>query len=176
MKSLLVRIVSGFLLPVSLAVWLLPGTLQANPGIFPGSYFAGHVLRMGGTLVSNLDTPTGLRWEDYDIVRVAEDTRIPAIPGHGLEIYAELYGLPREATVTLKVTRAVRGAVAASVDPVYTRRQRLEYLAKDNVHRFSYVYFLDLEAELLPGVWVIELASEGRQILRQEFEIYTVDS
>jgi len=176
MKAWLLRSIAGFVLPACLALLLVPPGLQASPGYYQGSYFAGHVQRMGGKLVSNPATPTGLRWEDYDIVRVAPVTRIPAIRGHGLEIYAELYGLPQEATVTFKLTRSVRGAAAAHVDQVYTRRQKLEYLPKDRVHRFSYVYFLDEEAELLPGVWVVELAADGEQLLRQVFEIYRVDA
>lgn len=172
----LMRVVSALLLPAWLAGMLFTPTLQAEPGIYPGSYFAGHVRRVGGTLTLNPATPTGLRWEDYDIVRVAEVTRIPAIPGHGLEIYAEVYGLPREASVTLRLTRSVRGAEAVHVDPVYTREQSLEFLPDNGVHRFSWIYFLDEEYELLPGVWVVELARDGRQILRQSFEVYSAAS
>ncbi len=154
-----------------LLMLLLVPQAQAAPGYHPGSYYAAHVIRDGGELVRNEDTDNGYRWEEFSVLRI-KGNRIPAKTGHGLEVFADVYGMPVGKPVTLKVTRPVRMAGGEAGSRTYTRTQSLYKSDSDDVQVFSYTYFLDEPDELVTGEWIIELSYQDTLILRQTFEVY----
>lgn len=162
--------ISG-LTAILLMLLLIPRA-QAAPGYHPGSYYAAHVIRDGGELVRNEDTDNGFRWEDFSVLRI-KGNRIPAKSGHGLEVFADVYGMPFGKPVTLKVTRPVRTATGETGSRTYTRTQSLYKSDSDEVQVFNYTYFLDEPDELVTGEWIIELSYQDTLILRQTFEVYT---
>ena len=97
---------SGF---AGIVLLLLANQVQSAPGYHPGSYYSAHVIRDGGELIRNEDTENGYRWEDFTVLRI-KGNRIPAKVGHGLEVFADVYGMPVGQQVTLTVTRPVRTA------------------------------------------------------------------
>jgi hypothetical protein len=141
------------------------------PGYHPGSYYSAHVIREGGELLTNDDTESGLRWEDFTVQRI-KGNRVPAKIGHGLEVFADVYGMPVGQPVTLKVTRPIRTATGALDSRTYTRTQSLYKSDSDEVQVFNYTYFLDEPDELVTGEWIIELSYQDTLILRQTFEVY----
>jgi len=151
---------------------LMPAApVQSAPGYHPGSYYAAHVIREGGALLPNENTEDGYRWEDFTVVRIMGN-RVPAKVGHGLEVFADVYGMPVGKQVTLTVTRPVRTATGETGSRTYTRTQSLYESDSDEVQIFNYTYFLDKPDELVSGEWIIELSYEDTLILRQTFEVY----
>ena len=161
--------ISGF--TTMLLMLLLVPRVQAAPGYHPGSYYSAHVIRDGGELLPNGDTESGYRWEDFKVQRI-KGNRIPAKIGHGLEVFAEVYGMPVGQPVTLTVTRPVRTATGEPDSPAYTRVQSLYKSDSNDVQVFNYTYFLDEPDELVTGEWIIELSYQDTLILRQTFEVY----
>lgn len=161
--------ISGF--TAMLLMLLLAPRVQAAPGYHPGSYYSAHVIREGGELVPNENTENGYRWEDFNVLRI-KGNRIPAKIGHGLEVFADVYGMPVGKQVTLKVTRPVRTAAGETGSHTYTRTQSLYDSDSDEVQVFNYTYFLDEPDELVTGEWIIELSYQDTLILRQTFEVY----
>jgi len=155
---------------VLLVPWL-PLQTSASPGYYPGSYYAAHVIRKGGELLPSDSTETGTRWEDYSVFRVKGD-RIPAKAGHGLEVYADIYGMPAGDPVTLRVSRPVIQANGERGVHTMTRQQPLYETDSFDVQVFNYIYFLDEPDELVTGEWAIELSHGDTLILRQTFEVY----
>ena len=141
------------------------------PGYHPGSYYSAHVIREGGELLPNGNTEKGYRWEDFTVQRI-RGNRIPAKVGHGLEVFADVYGMPLGQPVTLTVTRPVRTATGAAESRTYKRTQSLYKSDSDDVQVFNYTYFLDEPDELVSGEWIIELTYQDTLILRQTFEVY----
>lgn len=153
-------------------VLLLPvSQVQSAPGYHPGSYYAAHVIREGGELLPNENAENGYRWEDFTVVRIMGN-RVPAKTGHGLEVFADVYGMPVGQQPTLTVTRPVRTATGEPGSRSYTRTQSLYESDSENVQVFNYTYFLDEPDELVTGEWIIELSYEDTLILRQTFEVY----
>jgi hypothetical protein len=150
---------------------LLASQVQSAPGYHPGSYYSAHVIREGGELIRNEETDNGYRWEDFTVVRV-KGNRIPAKAGHGLEVFADVYGMPVGQQVTLTVTRPVTTATGEPGSRTYTRTQSLYETDSNEVQVFNYTYFLDEPDELVPGEWIIELSYRDAVILRQAFEVY----
>ena len=150
---------------------LLIPRVEAAPGYFPGSYYSAHVIRNGGELVRNENTENGYRWEDFTVSRIMGD-RIPAKAGHGLEVFADVYGMPVGQPVTLTVTRPVKTATGETASRTYKRTQSLYNYDTDEVQVFNYTYFLDEPDELVTGEWIIELSYRDTLILRQTFEVY----
>jgi hypothetical protein len=150
---------------------LLVPQVQSAPGYHPGSYFSAHVIRDGGELIRNEETENGYRWEDFKVLRI-KGNRIPAKTGHGLEVFADVYGMPVGQQVTLTVTRPVRTATGEPGSRTYTRSQPLYETDSNDVQVFNYTYFLDEPDELVTGEWVIELSYRNAVILRQTFEVY----
>ena len=67
---------------------------------YVGTVYHAHIKRTGGRLVADEYAATGYRWDDYDLVEVTARTqRIPAVPGHGLQLIAVLYDMPPDASV-----------------------------------------------------------------------------
>lgn len=161
--------ISGF--TAMLLMLLLVPRVQAAPGYHPGSYYSAHVIRDGGELVRNEATDSGYRWEDFTVLRV-KGNRIPAKIGHGLEVFADVYGMPVGQPVTLKVTRPVKAAAGEADSRTYSRTQSLYKSDSDEVQVFNYTYFLDEPDELVTGEWIIELSYQDTLILRQTFEVY----
>ena len=161
--------ISGF--TAMLLMLLLVPRVQAAPGYHPGSYYAAHVIRDGGELVRNEDTDNGFRWEGFSVLRI-KGNRVPAKSGHGLEVFADVYGMPVGKPVTLKVTRPVRMATGETGSRTYTRTQSLYKSDSHEVQVFNYTYFLDEPDELVTGEWIIELSYRDTLILRQTFEVY----
>ena len=159
---------SGFTATVLL---LLAHQVQSAPGYHPGSYYSAHVIREGGELIRNEETDNGYRWEDFTVVRV-KGNRIPAKAGHGLEVFADVYGMPVGQQVTLTVTRPVRTATGEPDSRTFTRTQPLYETDSFDLQVFNYTYFLDEPDELVPGEWIIELSYRDAVILRQTFEVY----
>jgi hypothetical protein len=150
---------------------LLTFQAASAPGYHPGSYYSAHVIRKGGELLPNDNTESGYRWEDFSVQRIMGN-RIPAMIGHGLEVFADVYGMPVGQPVTLTVTRPVRTATGETGSRTYTRTQSLYKSDSDEVQVFNYTYFLDDADELVTGEWIIELSFRGTPILRQTFEVY----
>jgi hypothetical protein len=150
---------------------LLVPRVQSAPGYHPGSYYSAHVIRDGGELVRNEETDNGYRWEDFTVLRI-KGNRIPAKVGHGLEVFADVYGMPVGQLVTLKVTRPIKTATGEPGSRAYTRKQSLYETDSDEVQVFNYTYFLDEPDELITGEWIIELSYQDTLILRQTFEVY----
>ena len=150
---------------------LLVPQVQSAPGYHPGSYYSAHVIRDGGELVRNEETDKGYRWEDFSVLRI-KGNRIPAKVGHGLEVFADVYGMPVGQLVTLTVTRPVKTATGEPGSRTYTRTQSLYETDSNDVQVFNYTYFLDEPDELIPGEWIIELSYQDALILRQTFEVY----
>jgi hypothetical protein len=151
---------------------MLPAArVLSAPGYYPGSYYAAHVIREGGELLPNDTTEDGYRWEDFTVVRFIGN-RVPAKRRHGLEVFADVYGMPEGKQATLTVTRPVRTATGETRSHTYTRTQPLYESDYDDVQIFNYTYFLDKPEELVPGEWIIELSYEDTLILRQTFEVY----
>ena len=146
--------------------------VQSAPGYHPGSYYSAHVIRDGGELLRNEDTENGYRWENFSVLRI-KGNRIPAKIGHGLEVFADVYGMPVGKPVTLTVTRPVRTAAGKAGSRTYMRTQPLYKSDSDEVQVFNYTYFLDEPDELVTGEWIIELSYRDTLILRQTFEVYT---
>ena len=155
----------------AIVLLLLGSQAQSAPGYHPGSYYSAHVIRDGGELISNEETENGYRWEDFSVVRI-KGNRIPAKTGHGLEVFADVYGMPAGQQVTLKVTRPVRTATGEPGSRTYTRNQSLYETDSNEVQVFNYTYFLDEPDELVTGEWIIELSYKDTLILRQTFEVY----
>ena len=154
-----------------LLMLLLAPRAHAAPGYQPGSNYSAQVIREGGELLRNEDTDNGYRWEDFSVLRI-KGNRIPAKAGHGLEVFADVYGMPVGKPVTLKVTRPVITATGEAGSRTYTRTQSLYKSDSDDVQVFSYTYFLDEPDELVTGEWIIELSYQDTLILRQTFEVY----
>ena len=150
---------------------LLVPQVQSAPGYHPGSYYSAHVIRDGGELVRNEETDKGYRWENFSVLRI-KGNRIPAKVGHGLEVFADVYGMPVGQLVTLTVTRPVKTATGEPGNHTYTRTQSLYETDSNDVQVFNYTYFLDEPDELIPGEWIIELSYRDALILRQTFEVY----
>jgi len=150
---------------------LLAPQVQSAPGYHPGSYYSAHVIRDGGELTRNDEAENGYRWEDFTVLRI-KGNRIPAKTGHGLEVFADVYGMPIGQQVTLTVTRPVRTATGEPGNRTYTRTQSLYESDSDEVQVFNYTYFLDEPDELVTGEWIIELSYRDTLILRQTFEVY----
>ncbi len=151
---------------------LLPlSQVQSAPGYHPGSYYAAHVVREGGELIRNEESENGYRWEDFTVVRI-KGNRIPARIGHGLEVFADVYGMPFGEPVTLTVTRPERNATGETGSRTYTRTQSLYPTDAEDVKVFNYTYFFDEPDELVSGEWIIELSYQDTLILRQTFEVY----
>jgi|GEM_PF-2158524 len=144
---------------------------QSAPGYHPGSYYAAHVIREGGERLPNENTEDGYRWEDFTVVRIMGN-RVPAKAGHGLEVFADVYGMPVGQPVTLTVTRPVRTPTGETGSRTYTRTQSLYESDSEEVQIFNYTYFLDEPDEMVTGEWIIELSYEDTLILRQTFEVY----
>ena len=159
---------SGF---TAIVLLLLVPQVQSAPGYHPGSYYSAHVIRDGGELVRNEETDNGYRWEDFTVLRI-KGNRIPAKVGHGLEVFADVYGMPVGQLVTLTVTRPVKTATGEPGSRTYTRTQSLYETDSNDVQVFNYTYFLDEPDELITGEWVIELSYRDTLILRQTFEVY----
>ena len=159
---------SGF---TAIVLLLLVPQVQSAPGYHPGSYYSAHVIRDGGELVPNEETDNGYRWEDFTVLRI-KGNRIPAKVGHGLEVFADVYGMPVGQRVTLTVTRPVKTATGEPGSRTYTRTQSLYETDSNDVQVFNYTYFLDEPDELITGEWVIELSYRDTLILRQTFEVY----
>ena len=159
---------SGF---TAIVLLLLSPQLQSAPGYHPGSYYSAHVIRDGGELIRNEATENGFRWEDFKVLRI-KGNRIPAKAGHGLEVFADVYGMPVGQPVTLTVTRPVRTATGEPGSRTYTRNQSLYETDSYDVQVFNYTYFLDEPDELVTGEWIIELSYRDAVILRQTFEVY----
>jgi len=102
-NRILVALCAGLVLSASLS------GVRAAPGYFPGSYYAAHVIRDGGKMVATEKTESGFHWEDYRVSRV-KGNRVPAKSGHGLEVYADIYGMPAGEQVDLRVVRPVMDA------------------------------------------------------------------
>ena len=145
--------------------------VQAAPGYHPGSYYSAHVIREGGELIRNEDTESGYRWEDYKVLRI-KGNRVPAKVGHGMEVFADVYGMPVGQPATLTVIRPVRTATGEPGSRTYTRAQPLYESDSNTVQVFNYVYFLDAPDDLVTGEWIIELSYRDTLILRQTFEVY----
>ena len=150
---------------------LLVPQVQSAPGYHPGSYYSAHVIRDGGELIRNENTESGYRWEDFKVLRI-KGNRIPAKAGHGLEVFADIYGMPVGQQVTLTVTRPVRTLAGELDSRTYTRNQSLYETDSNEVQVFNYTYFLDEPDELVTGEWIIELSYQNAVILRQTFEVY----
>ena len=161
--------ISG-LAAIVLLLSVTPRVLAA-PGYHPGSYYSAHVIRDGGELLRNDATESGYRWEDFNVQRI-KGNRIPARIGHGLEVFADVYGMPVGQPVTLKVTRPVRTATGETDSRTYTRTQSLYKSDSAEVQVFNYTYFLDEPDALVSGEWIIELSYQDTLILRQTFEVY----
>ena len=155
----------------AIVLLLLVPQVQSAPGYHPGSYYSAHVIRDGGELVRNEETDNGYRWEDFTVLRI-KGNRIPAKVGHGLEVFADVYGMPVGQLVTLTVTRPVKTATGEPGSRTYTRTQSLYETDSNDVQVFNYTYFLDEPDELITGEWVIELSYRDTLILRQTFEVY----
>jgi len=155
----------------AIVLLLLGSRVQSAPGYHPGSYYSAHVIRDGGELIRSEETENGYRWEDFSVVRIKGD-RIPAKTGHGLEVFADVYGMPVGQQVTLTVTRPVRTATGETGSRTYTRNQSLYETDSNEVQVFNYTYFLDEPDELVTGEWIIELSYQDTLILRQTFEVY----
>jgi hypothetical protein len=145
--------------------------VQSAPGYHPGSYYAAHVIRTGGELIRSEESENGYRWEDFSVVRI-KGNRIPARIGHGLEVFADVYGMPIGKPATLTVTRPQRTATGETDSRTYTRTQSLYPSDADDVQVFNYTYFFDEPDELVSGEWIIELSYQDTLILRQTFEVY----
>jgi hypothetical protein len=160
-------------IPVFMMVLLSLFTFQAAsaPGYFPGSYYSAHVIREGGELLPNDNTESGYRWENFWVQRI-KGNRIPAKAGHGLEVFADVYGMPFGQPVTLTVTRPVITAAGETGSRTYSRTQSLYKSDSDDVQIFNYTYFLDEPDDLVTGEWIIELTFRDTLILRQTFEVY----
>jgi len=159
---------SGF---AGIVLLLLANQVQSAPGYHPGSYYSAHVIRDGGELIRNEDTENGYRWEDFTVLRI-KGNRIPAKTGHGLEVFADVYGMPVGQPATLTVTRPVMTASGEAGSSTYTRTQPLYESDSYDVKVFNYTYFLDEPDELVTGEWIIELTYRDTLILRQTFEVY----
>ena len=145
-------------------------SVQAAPGYFPGSYYAAHVIRDGGKMVATEKTESGYHWEDYSVLRV-KGNRVPAKVGHGLEVYADIYGMPVGEQVDLRVVRPVMDANGEKSAHIMRRSQPLRETDSNEVQVFNYVYFLDYPEEMVPGKWIIELTHRDTLILRQTFDV-----
>ena len=115
---------------------LLVSQVQSAPGYHPGSYYSAHVIRDGGELTRNENTDSGYRWEDFKVLRI-KGSRIPAKVGHGLEVFADVYGMPVGQQVTLTVTRPVRTAAGEPGSRTYTRNQPLYETLDIKCHVFG---------------------------------------
>jgi hypothetical protein len=162
------RIISGWCTGLLLAVLLQ--SAHAAPGYFPGSYYAAHVIRQGGEMVATDRTESGFQWENYSVQRI-KGNRVPARPGHGLEVYADIYGMPVGEQVELRVVRPVMDARGERSAHIMKRSQPLHETDSNEVQVFNYIYFLDEPAEMVTGKWIIELTHRDTLILRQTFDV-----
>lgn len=162
---------TGISVFAGIVLLLLIPRVQAAPGYHPGSYYAAHVIRDGGELARNENTESGYRWEDFTVSRI-KGNRIPAKSGHGLEVFADVYGMPVGQPVTLTVTRPVKTATGEAGSHTYRRTQSLYESDTGEVQVFNYTYFLDEPDDLVTGEWIIELSYRDTLILRQTFEVY----
>ena len=140
---------------------------------YVGTVYHAHIKRTGGRLVADEYAATGYRWDDYDLVEVTARTqRIPAVPGHGLQLIAVLYDMPPDASVDVQVLRPVSNADTGQVPRIHKRSQRLQYSELRKVHFFEYVYFFDEDYDLTPGQWEIRVWDGNWILLREYYDVY----
>lgn len=136
-----------------------------------GDFRLAHIIMIGGRLVDDERTTTGVAWSGFTIKDTIKSDRVPLIQYHGLS--AELH-LPEKFRdldeVKLKVTYPRMGAPGKEKKTGFERMEEVFWAPGFADLEFTYIF--DSHWEMNPGIWTVTWTTDDTVLGSFRFEVY----